>query len=336
MLRKPNPSTPAVFDCLSRYYGLDIMALEPLSLGLDRTASAFKLHTSVGQSYFLKVRSSELNLASLTIPRLLRENGIPNILAPLETQSGQLWSPLGEHSAVLYPFVEGENAVDKGLTEQQWTEFGRTLNAVHAPGIALQAAGHLPRETIGIPSLTKVFEVDEALAAHDLEHPAQQQLAVLWSEHRDLILHAGARAKQLGSTLQRANLEFVVCHSDIHAANIMVSGECFYLVDWDSPLLAPPERDLLFVVGSPIARRVLPKEEALFFAGYGDTQVNLEALTYFRYERAIEDIGEFAYSILFDTGRDDADVLLDLKLFAGLFEPGDVLDLAATSGSPYP
>ncbi len=185
------------------------------------------------------MRSSELNLSSLTIPHLLRQNGIPNIAAPLKTLSGQLWSPLGENSAVLYPFVEGENAAHAGLTERQWREFGETLKAVHAPDIAFQAAGQLPRETFDIPSFAKVFEVERAMAAHDLEHPAQQQLAALWTERRDRILHAGARARQFGSTLQKANLEFVVCHSDIHAANIMVSGERFYLVDWDSPKLAP-------------------------------------------------------------------------------------------------
>lgn len=328
MSRKPNPSQHAVADFTSRHYGLDLTRLEPLDLGLDPTASAFKLYTSGGESYFLKVRSSALNPSSLTVPHLLRQNGVPNIIAPLEARSGELWGPLDGNSAVLYPFVEGENAVRAGLTEQQWTEFGQTLRAVHAPGIALQVAGQLPRETFGIPSLAKVFEVEEAMAAHDLAHPAQQQLAGIWAERRDLILRAGARAKQLGATLQKAEREFVVCHSDIHAANIMVSGGRFYLVDWDSPLLAPPERDLLFVVGSPIARRVLPQEEARFFAGYGDTRVTPEALAYFRYERAIEDVGEFAYSILFDTGRDDADVLLDLRLFAGLFAPGDVLDLA--------
>lgn len=310
-----------------QHYGLDVTALEQLNLGLDRSASAFKLLTSAGQSYFLKVRSSALNLSSLTIPHMLLQNGIPNITAPLETLSGQLWCSLGDDSAVLYSFVEGENAVGTGLSERQWTEFGQTLRAIHDPGIALQVAGQLPHETFDIPSLAKVFEVDQAIKTHELEHPAQQQLAAIWTERRDLILHAGARAKQLGTRLQRANLKFVLCHSDIHAANIMVSGERLYLVDWDSPKLALPERDLLFVVGSPIARRVLPKEETQFFAGYGDTPVNIEALAYFRYERAIEDIGEFAYSILFNTGRDDKDILLDLKLFAA---QGDVLDLAAT------
>lgn len=331
MLRKPDPSTPAISDVLLQHYGLDVTALEQLNLGLDPTASAFKVHTGSGRPHFLKVYLEETNMVRLTVPHVLQQHGVPHLIAPLKTASGSLFCPLEDFRAVLYPFIEGENAVRSGLTPPQWVEFGHTLKAVHNLGLAQQAFNQLPRETFDIPSLLKVSEMERALTTHRLEHPAQQRLAVVWDEKRDLISRAGLRARQLGNTLEQAELEFVLCHSDIHAANVMVSGEEFFLVDWDSPKLAPPERDLLFIIGSPIARRVLPEEESLFFAGYGETRVNPEALTYFRYERALEDIGEFAYSILFDTGRSDADVWLDLKLFSNLFEPGDVLDLAATN-----
>ncbi len=327
MLRKPAVPVDSIGAWIAENYGLKISTVEPLNLGYDPAASVYKLETR-NQPYFLKIHSTEINPTSLTIPHLLQKNGIKNIIAPLETKTSQLWSPIGEFSAVLYPFVTGDSAMEVGLTSEQWLEFGRTLKQIHSPEIAQQVTQQVPHETFGIPSLEKVFEVEKALKKHCLEHPAQQKLSQFWAEKRELIHHIGSRARHLGQKLQTQSLELVLCHSDIHAANMMVSSQRIYLVDWDTPILAPPERDLLFVIGSVTARKVLPEEEAWFFEGYGKMEINLEALAYFRYERAIQDIGEFGYSILFDTGRSDEDILLDLKMFIGQFAPGDVLDLA--------
>lgn len=328
MPRPPDPTSQMVSAWLSQHYGLDLTRLDPLNLGLDRAASVYRLQTAGGVPYFLKVRSDPVHPASLVVPQLLCRMGIPNIIAPVVSGAGHLWEPLGPDSAVLSPFVEGESAVRAGLTPAQWTAFGRTLRAVHDPGVARQLAGQVPLETFELPSLGKVMDVEQALKTHGLEHPAQRALAVVWAEQKATIHGAGQRARRLGQQLQAATFESVLCHSDLHAANIMVSGERLFLVDWDSPVLAPPERDLLFVVESPIARRVLPEEETQFFAGYGKQSVNREVLTYFRYERAIQDIGEFGSSLLFDTGRSDSDMWLDLRLFTSLFAPGDILDLA--------
>jgi spectinomycin phosphotransferase len=160
---------------------------------------------------------------------------------------------------------------------------------------------------------------------------AAARLAAIWCRERDRIHAALARAEGLGRGLRARPFEFVLCHADIHAGNVLVTpGEdrTVHLVDWDGPLVAPRERDLLFVVGSTIARTVEPREEALFFAGYGPVEIDPAAIVYYRYERFVQDLGEIGKSVFLDPALSEAMRHAEVDVAAAYLAPGGFLDRA--------
>jgi len=134
------------------------------------------------------------------------------------------------------------------------------------------------------------------------------------------------RADSIGRHLRDSNLKFVPCHADIHTANILVTPEQkMFIVDWDDTVLAPKERDLMFVLpGNTIQTR----EEQAFLSGYGKTEINQLAFAYYRYEWCVQEIGDFGNRVFFtkDIGEDTRQSALEG--FIRLFSQGDVVDIA--------
>jgi spectinomycin phosphotransferase len=69
-----------------------------------------------------------------------------------------------------------------------------------------------------------------------------------------------------------------------------------FVVDWDDVMLAPRERDFIFV-GEPVSGSGR-NFGSPFFRGYGQTEVDWTLLTYYRYERVIQDLIEDAQQVI--------------------------------------
>jgi spectinomycin phosphotransferase len=325
----PGLDLDSIAACLDTQYELRVRSLTFQPLGYDLNAAVYKVLTEDETVYFLKVRFGPVHEAGLLVPSALAEHGIRTVLAPLQTRSAALWCACDGCSLVLYPFVTGNNAMDVGMSDDQWREFGRALRAVHASGIAEELRGRLPVETLGLPSAALVRRIRKLTETTEFENPVAAAFAGFWREQAARIDEMVARAEGLGRRLQSRSFDHVFCHADIHAANILVGeDERIWLIDWDGPLIAPRERDLLFVIGSRIARLVEPREEALFFAGYGRVDVDPEALIYYRYERIIEDLGEIGRSVLLDPNPSDRMRAEESKLARSFFAPGGDIDHA--------
>lgn len=328
----PGIDVPSIIRCIRDHYDLHVASIRFLPIGHDLRAFVYQVMANDGESWFLKIHSGPVNKAALEIPRALTDLGIDNILAPIPTRTGDLRCQLDpDHTVVLYPFIHGHNAMSAGLTHDQVREFGATLRAVHDSGLEQRFRSLLRVEDFTLPSAALVRDMLALTTDSTFGSPAAARLATFLQDNAVRIRDVLARAEEIGRSLQSRPFERILCHSDIHAANILVGDDGqIWLIDWDGPLLAPRERDLFFVIGSRIARPMTQHEETIFFEGYGPTKIDETVIIYARYERIIEDIGEFARSVFLDPRLGEEMKEKETDLAMSFFVPGGNLDHVET------
>jgi spectinomycin phosphotransferase len=329
MLDKPRLEDENIIACLKASYGLTVTDLEFLPLGYDSFAGVYRVQAH-GQTYFLKVKSDTVDELSVLLPHYLKAQGIDQIVAPLPTITQTLWGKVDHFSLLLYPFIEGKNGWGVPLSDRQWIEFGSVLKALHSTHLPLDLLNRMPKETF-VPHPKRMAVIKQYHAAvqnqtHD--HPFGHQLAAFWRDHTHEIGVIIDRSEQLGRMLQDKALEFVVCHADIHTGNLLLGAhDELFIVDWDQPVLAPKERDLMFVtVGGFVTEE---RTETLFLRGYGETALDPLTMAYYQYERTMEDLAEFAAQVfLIDASNETKQD--SMQWFMVQFGPGGPVEAAQT------
>ena len=326
MLEDPGLDPDELAAALGGGFGIMASAFRFVA-GYDQRAAAYEATATDGR-WFAKVRFGGFADAPLEVPRALLDAGVTNVLAPIRTGNGRLYHPMtGDRGMVVSPFVAGRSAMETGLTQAQWRRFGHALRAVHDSDLPERLAARLPEETFSLPCAPAVREALTLAPRPPVASVAGARLAAGIAERTDRILAMVERAEGLAAELRLRSFDRVLCHADIHAANLLVADDGrIYLVDWDGPMLAPRERDLLFVIGSRIARDVQPHEEGWFFEGYGEAPVDRDAIVYYRYERALEDIGAIGDSVFRNAAFSEESRSAEVRIFEGLFAPGGMLE----------
>lgn len=336
MREKPNLQDVDIQNCMLHQYGLQAEGIAFLPQGGDINAASYRVTTQDGTSYFLKLRSGISDESTLMVPDFLSRIGIREIIAPVRTKSGQIWAKLGDLNTILYPFIEGHNGFDSALNEGQWIEFGEALKAIHAASVPAELSRHVKVENYAPHWRERVKTILKRVKKEIYLDPVAAQYAGLILEKTEEIFHIVQMAEQLSNVLQAQNPSFVFCHSDLHAGNLLIDADNnLYIVDWDEPILAARERDLMFIGGGVGSAWYSPREEALFYQGYGPTEINPVALAYYRFERIVQDIAEWGELVLYTEkgGQDRARWLQGLKRW---FQPNDVVEMAYRAEKKLP
>jgi spectinomycin phosphotransferase len=326
MIERPNIKDEKIISALHENYSISVNFIEFLPVGNDSSAWAYRVDAENKSSYFLKIRKEISNRAGLFAPRFLKDNGIRQVIAPLSTKTQELWANVDEFAFILYPFIIGNEAMKIGMTDAQWTEFGATLKRIHTTELTGSTLQYVMQESFTPKWGSLAKTLHEQVNARNYDDPYQRQLAIFWKENNEKIQTLIKRAEILGKRLQHANLEFVLCHADIHTANILITQkQNMFIVDWDDTLLAPKERDLMFVLGEDT---VETREEQLFFKGYGRMEINPLALAYYGYEWCVQEIGDFGKRVFLIKEVGESTKKDSVEGFMKLFSRGDVVEAA--------
>ena len=323
MIEKPDIPDDKIISVLRENYALDVTGIDFLPLGLDSSAWAYRVKTG-GIAYFLKLRKAIPNPAGILIPRFLKEQGIGQVMAPLATKDGVAWASAEGFFFILYPFITGNEVMKVGMSDAHWVEFGSVLKRLHATKPTPDLLRQIKRETFIPKQLAFAKELHTQVKARKYDDPFQKELAAFWLENYETIETILERTETFSKRMQETKFEFVLCHADIHTANLLLTmDDNIYIVDWDEALLAPKERDLLFVIGSIFNDTSNGRWEHLFFEGYGEAGVDPLALAYYRYDWCVEDIGEFAKDVFGRENLGEETKANSIGWFKSLFAEGN-------------
>ncbi|MEO8354825.1 MAG: aminoglycoside phosphotransferase family protein, partial [Chloroflexota bacterium] len=118
----------------------------------------------------------------------------------------------------------------------------------------------------------------------------------------------------------------------IHPGNLFIDASgTLFIIDWDYPILAPKECDLMFIGGGQGHVGVTAEEEEMhFYRYYGASPIDPLAMAYYRYERNLYDISVECTRI-FSSTLGDQDRARSLEIITWLFLPNSSIDRAYAS-----
>jgi spectinomycin phosphotransferase len=329
MLEKATIPDEDIIACLQGQFSLPVSRLNFLPIGADYNTFVYQAFTGNADSYFVKLRRGDFDTMSVIVPRILQEQGISQIIAPLTTETKQLFATINGFTIIVYPYIAGRNGYETELTDEHWRVFGKTLKQIHTAEFPPEIVAPLKPETFTSRWRDAVKAYQQTFQQTTFADSIVIELAHLMNQHQAIIGELVHRAEALATKLSAQTEGWVMCHADIHAGNILIDEhDKLYIVDWDTLIFAPKERDLMYAGGGQFRKTRTPnEEETLFYVGYGEVAVNPQGIAYYRYERIVQDIFEYCKHILATTESHDSRAQ-SLRYLRSQFQPNDVIDIA--------
>jgi spectinomycin phosphotransferase/16S rRNA (guanine(1405)-N(7))-methyltransferase len=182
--------------------------------------------------------------AALAAAGDLRDCGRAFVVAPVPGTDGEPLARLGGRFAVaLYPFVDGQSF--------EWGDFPSPahrrgvldmLIAIHtAPAAARRRAA---ADDFAVPHRDEMEAALGSAGEVADSGPYARPAALLLAQNAAGVRRLLDRYDQLAAQSRSWPSRAVLTHGEPHPGNTMLTSAGWLLIDWDTALVAPPERDL--------------------------------------------------------------------------------------------
>ncbi|MDR3122034.1 MAG: aminoglycoside phosphotransferase family protein [Clostridiales bacterium] len=239
-------------------YGMEAVGITPAKRGFY--GETWRLDTA-DASYFLKLVYAAVHKdvyeRSFPVVQHLCDHGIDFISRIVKARDGGLSTRFDGAVLGLFDWIDGEN-IETDATKFPEYQMLAKVYAVPSRGL------FVPREDFSDKSAAAFFKQWNALGAGDLPQ-TETQLLFLLEKNRAKIEHRAGRLRRFADLCQAQGKDqvqdqnkgcaegFFITHGDA-GGNFIVSDDRHFIVDWDNPVLAPPERDAWVMCGHAWAR----------------------------------------------------------------------------------
>ncbi|WP_454780770.1 phosphotransferase family protein [Legionella sp. WA2022007384] len=327
---KPPFQEQQIIEILNVYFGISIYSAQLIQGGADMNSFGYKADSPT-QSYFVKLKCGKFDEMNLSIICLLQDSGVKEIIVPLPTLDAKLFQKIDHVKIIVYPFIQAPNGFARNLTKKHWYQFGKVLRQIHDTSLPSWIKQQLRKEMYSSQWRDIVRSFYSKMSLEPSDNKITTDFKSFFNQHIYPIQQLVDSSEVLSKKINPDIDEYVLCHSDIHAGNVLVvNEEAIYIIDWDEPILAPKERDLMFIGGGVGNVWNAPHEVPFFYEGYGCTIVDKTILSYYRQERIIEDIAVYGQDLLSRT-QNDQSRLESFKYFKEMFNPNNVVEIALTT-----
>jgi spectinomycin phosphotransferase len=266
------------------------------------TARAYVIESSKHTNFFLKIYSDDSipDSAFRFAHDLYAKVGITGITHPIPTINGQMRIQIGDfHTAALFSLISGKTAEEQKLTDRQLEKLGKLLAKIHQSKSVI--GGYSVREKFAIPfkdRLLAIFNGMSKITGNSTQY--KKRLKLFLEPHRAKFLQELETLGELQRKVRRNKLEFVNCHGEPSPGNVLSSNSGkVYLLDWDDPIFAPKEKDLLFFKDNiePVMKgyRLFSK----------DNSIDQEVIEFYGHMWNLGEIVDYGSKILFENYSDE-------------------------------
>lgn len=246
MITEPNINKDNLIRILSENYDIEIVQLTFIPKG--EVSWGYIVQSKNEDKYFLKIHKAK----NLTPQRFNLLNNlhtkakINNIAYPIPTKTNQLEIMIDGYQSVLFNFIDGKSVHEQGLNDEQYEQLGELLAQIHQSPKIIEEYSF--KETFDIPQKDEFIRVMASVKNKpNYKDSVRQQAQKLFFDFKEKIYKELQVLQVLSKSLKQADIKYVLCHGEPSPGNIMItSGNQVFLIDWDEPIMAPKEKDLLF------------------------------------------------------------------------------------------
>ncbi|HUF34127.1 MAG TPA: aminoglycoside phosphotransferase family protein [Acidimicrobiales bacterium] len=254
-------------DALAVGWDLPVTSVAYLPVGFG--SHHWSVRTGSGERWFLTVDDLEAKRhsadepptrgharldAALRTARELRDAGLDFVVAPVPTSDGELLVPIDDrYVAALYPHIDGcGHGYGEYDSDTDRREVVDLLVALHTTAVeTAPGAGH---EDYSIRTRDDLEQALDDTGQPWDSGPYAMRARLLLAERAPLVDALLRRYDELVASATGDPDHLAITHGEPHAANTMSTDAGRVLIDWDTALIGPPERDLWMVIdeGDPL------------------------------------------------------------------------------------